>query len=142
MAEAGAAHAALVERASALIAEVQRLEEGAAELETRERTLATEVDETRRRVGALRAAIVAGQAQLDADVRALDGLRQRVQSADDAVSALRISTDQHEEAIKEARHARSDSRNGGGVGRPACDGRERSVASLRFVSRRRAGHAR
>src|SRR2546422_2769936 len=40
-AEAGAAHATLIERASALIAEVQRLEEGAVELEARERTLAT-----------------------------------------------------------------------------------------------------
>ena len=104
-AEAGAAHAALVERASALISEVQRLEEGATELEARECALATEVDETRRRVGALRAAIVAGEVQLDADVRALDGLRRHVQVADDAVSALRIRTDQHEAAIKEARGA-------------------------------------
>ena len=104
-AEAGAAHATLIERASALIAEVQRLEEGAVELEARERTLATERDDTRRRVGALRAAIVAGEAQLDADVRALDGLRQHMQVADDAVSTLRIRTDQHEAAIKEARGA-------------------------------------
>ena len=104
-AEAGAAHAALIERASALIAEVQRLEEGAAELEARERTLTAEMDDTRRRVGALRAAIVAGQAQLDTDVRVLEGLRQHVQVADDAVAALRFRTDEHEAAIKEARGA-------------------------------------
>ena len=70
-----------------------------------ERTLAAEMDDTRRRVGALRAAIVAGQAQLDTDVRVLEGLRQHVQVADDAVAALRFRTDEHEAAIKEARGA-------------------------------------
>jgi hypothetical protein len=63
------------------------------------------MDDTGRRVGGLRAAIVAGEAQLDADVRALDGLRQHVQVADDGVAALRFRTDEHEAAIKEARGA-------------------------------------
>ena len=72
--EAGAAHAALVERAAALAAEVQRLEEAAAELE--HRAAQRWRRSSMRRDGAsatLRAAIVAGEAQLDADVRALDG---------------------------------------------------------------------
>ena len=43
-ADAGASHAALVERAAALTAEVQRLEEAAAELEARATALAAELD--------------------------------------------------------------------------------------------------
>jgi chromosome segregation ATPase len=46
-ADAGAAHAALVERASALAIEVVRMEEAGAELEQRAAGLAAELDETR-----------------------------------------------------------------------------------------------
>src|SRR5438093_733233 len=67
-ADAGAAHAALVERASALTVEVQRLEQAAAELEARAAALAAELDQTRRRVEDLHAAIVFGERQLDADI--------------------------------------------------------------------------
>jgi chromosome segregation protein len=102
-AEAGASHAALVERAAALEAEVQRLEEAGAELEARAVALAVERDNTRRRIDDLRAAVVDGQAKLDADVRLLDDLRREVQNADEAVSALRAATESHEAAIKDAR---------------------------------------
>jgi chromosome segregation protein len=102
-ADAGAAHAALVERASALASEVQRLQEAAAELEQRSAGLALELDEARRRVQELRAAIAAGQVQLDADVRELDALRQVVLASDEAVSVLRLRADEHEAAIKAAR---------------------------------------
>jgi chromosome segregation protein len=102
-AEAGAAHAGLVERAAALAAELRRLEEAGAELEGRVMTLAVERDNTRRRVDDLRAAVNAGQAKLDADVRSLDDLRRNVQNADDAVAALRTSSDSQEAAIKQAR---------------------------------------
>ena len=104
-AEARAAHAAMVERASGLASEVQRLEEAAAELDARAIALAAELETTRRRLADLRAAIVAGEAQLDADVHALDALRMNVQHADDAVSALRIATDEHEASLKIARGA-------------------------------------
>ncbi|MDO8795015.1 MAG: hypothetical protein Q7J25_10395, partial [Vicinamibacterales bacterium] len=104
-AEARAGHAAMVERAAGLAAEVQRLEEAAAELDVRATSLASELESTRRRVAELRAAIVAGEAQLDADVNTLDALRMDVQHADDSVSALRIAADEHEASLKVARGA-------------------------------------
>ncbi len=104
-AEARASHAALVERASALTAEVARLQDAAAELEARAASLAAELDDTRRRVDQLRNAIATGEAQLDLDVRALEALRDAVQQADQAVTALRAKADEHELAIKEARAA-------------------------------------
>jgi chromosome segregation protein len=102
-AEARATHAALVERASALSAEVQRLEEAAAELEQRGADLRAELGEARRRVDELRTAIAAGETQLDVDVRELDGLRGEVIAADEAVAALRARADEHDAKIKEAR---------------------------------------
>src|SRR2546422_370365 len=104
-AEARATHAALVERGSALDAEVRRLEEVAADLEQRAASLAIEIAGARRRIEELRAAIVAGEAQLDVDVRELDGLRGEVIAADDASAALRAKTDEHEAMLKEARRA-------------------------------------
>ena len=104
-ADAGAAHAALVERASALASEVQRLQEAAAELEQRSAGLALELDEARHRVQELRAAIATGQVQLDRDVRELDALRQAVFTTDEAVAVLRVRTDEHEAEIKAARSA-------------------------------------
>jgi chromosome segregation protein len=104
-AEAGAAHAALVERASALAAEVQRLEEAGVELEQRAAAFARELDDTRRRVEDLRASIASGEAQLDADAQALDGLRRIVMENDEAVAALRARTDTLDASIKEARGA-------------------------------------
>jgi chromosome segregation protein len=102
-AEARAAHAALVERASALDAEVRRLEEAAAELEARAEGLGLEIAETTRRIDELRASIVANEAQLDIDVRELDRLRADVMSGEETVAALRVRTDEHEATIKEAR---------------------------------------
>ena len=102
-ADAGAAHAALVERASALTIEVQRLEEAAAEIEQRAASLGAELAESRRRVDDLRAAIAAGDAQLEVDVRELDALRQAMMALDEAVAALRVRSDAHEAAIKDAR---------------------------------------
>src|SRR5262249_23105999 len=56
-ADAGASHAALVERASALMLEVQRMEEAAADLETRSHGLAADLEDTGRRVAELRTGI-------------------------------------------------------------------------------------
>jgi chromosome segregation protein len=102
-AEARAAHAALVERATALASEVERLEEAGAELEARAEALAAERDETRRRIDELHAAIAAGKTSLDADVRALEGLKQDVRDADETVAARRAGADEHEVLIKERR---------------------------------------
>jgi chromosome segregation protein len=102
-AEAGAAHAALVERAGALTLEVQRLEEGATELEQRAAALGVELAESRGRADELRAAIAAGEAQLEVDVRELDALRQTMMRLDEEVAAMRARSDAHEAAIKDAR---------------------------------------
>ena len=102
-AEARAAHAALVERASALAIEVRRLEEAARELEERVTTLSAELAQTRQRVADLRQSVVRGEATLNDDIRALEELRTTDAMADDAVSTLRISTDQYEAAIRVAR---------------------------------------
>ncbi len=102
-AEIGATYAALVERTTALEAEVQRLEEAGAELELRARALADELDQVRRRVDELGAAVVEGEAELDADVHALEALQHRVRTADEVVSSLRVKADEHEAAVKDAR---------------------------------------
>ncbi len=102
-ADAGAAHAALVERAGALTLEVQRLEESAAELEQRAASLGAELAESRRRVDELREAITAGEVQLEGDVRELDARRRAVMGLDESVAALRAESDAHEAAIKDAR---------------------------------------
>ena len=103
--EARAAHAGLVERASALAIEVARLEEAQAELEQRAKAFAAELDESHRRVGDLRQAIVTGEAELDANVRELESLRAQLITADERAAALRVRTDEQDAAIKEARAA-------------------------------------
>ena len=109
-AEAGAAHAALVERAAAIAQEVARLEEATAELEARAASLAAELEDTRGRLEALRAGIVEGEARLDADVRVLAELRQDVTAADDSSAALRTRADEQDAAIKAARASLEDIR--------------------------------
>jgi chromosome segregation protein len=109
-ADLGAAHAALVERASALAADVARLEEAAVELEDRIGALAADRVDTDRRVFELRASVAAGTAALDADIYALDGLRAVVRDADDAAAAFRARTETMDQDMKEARGALEDVR--------------------------------
>jgi len=104
-AEARAAHAALVERSTALVAEISRLEDAALELEARAAALGVELEESRSRTTELQAAIAAAGTQLDADVAALDDLRRAVFAADETVASLRARADEHEAAIKDARAA-------------------------------------
>jgi chromosome segregation protein len=104
-AEAKASHAALVERASALAGEVQRLEEAGAELEARAAALSRELEEARRRIDELRAGVAAAEHHLDEDMRALETLRADVVAADEAVTGLRLKADGLETTIKEARGA-------------------------------------
>ena len=82
-----------------------RLEEAAADLQVRAAGLSVELNESRRRVEALRLAILDGEGQLDLDIQALDGLRTDVHAADDGVAALRLKADDQEAAIKLARGA-------------------------------------
>jgi chromosome segregation protein len=104
-AETRADHATLVERALALASEVERLVEAGAELEARALALGAERDETRARINELRTAIASGKAKLDADVLALDRLKQDVRDADEAVASRRASAEELEAVIKERRTA-------------------------------------
>ena len=76
-ADARAAHAAMVERTSALEAEVVRLEEAARDVEQRIAARAGELEQARTRREALLQAIADETRTLDDDVRALDALRDR-----------------------------------------------------------------
>jgi chromosome segregation protein len=102
-AEAKATHAALVERASGLVIEVQRLEEAARELESRVASRSDELQRTIDRRRDLEASIVASEQRLDEGLRTFDELRDRVRAADEASQALRAQFDEHEARIREAR---------------------------------------
>ena len=102
-AEAGASHAAFVERATGLAAEVVRLEEAAVELESRASALASELQDAQRRIEELRATITDGESQLDRDIQSLTSLRETVAQADAVVVTLREKADESESAIKLAR---------------------------------------
>jgi chromosome segregation protein len=102
-ASARAAHAGLVERATALAADVVRLREAALELEERITSRSEERRQTASRREELLQAIAAGERMLDDDIRALDGLRQELRTADDAAGALRAAVDAQDATIREAR---------------------------------------
>ena len=68
-------------------------------------SLAAERDETHRRIDDLRAAIAAGRGRSTRTCCALERLRQDVRDADEVVSAFRVSADEHEAIIKDARAA-------------------------------------
>jgi chromosome segregation protein len=102
-AEAKAAHAALVERSSALAIELQRLEDAARELAQR---VVARSDELRRNVSRreeLRESVAASERQLDEDLRTFDDLREQVRTADEASQELRGQFDAQEARIREAR---------------------------------------
>jgi chromosome segregation protein len=102
-AAARASHAALVERATALAADVLRLREAALELEDRITSKSEERRQTVSRREELLEAIAAGERMLDDDIRALDGLREALRTADEAAGALRAAVDVQDTTIREAR---------------------------------------
>ena len=104
-AEAKAAHAALVERASGLQVEIQRLEEAARELEHRVAQRREDLGRNQSRGTELGDAIVAAEARLDADLRTFDELREQVRVADGHSQELRAGFEQQEAVIREARRA-------------------------------------
>ncbi len=105
VADARAAHAGLVERATALLTEVARQEDVIEELESRSAARQEEARQNHERQAVLRQAIENGKARLDLDVQDLDRLRADVRDADDRLSALRVGADAEEAAIREARRA-------------------------------------
>jgi chromosome segregation protein len=102
-AEAKAAHAALVERSSALANEVQRLEEAARELEARVVSRAEELQRNAARREQLAAAIGGSERQLLEDLRTFDDLKDQVRHADEASQALRAQFEEQEARIRDAR---------------------------------------
>ncbi|HET9568054.1 MAG TPA: hypothetical protein VFP16_06765, partial [Vicinamibacterales bacterium] len=102
-AEARASHAALFERASAVGAEVLRLEEGGRDLEVRIASRISEQQQTYSRREALIAAIASSEKALDEDVIALESMRGTLRQADDAAAALRSTVDEQDVAIRQAR---------------------------------------
>ena len=104
-ADAGATHAGLVERVTALDAEVRRLEESARELEDRISARKQEVEQIRARRTGLLDEVAESERLLDEGVKGLDDLRERVRNADEAAQAIRQQVDAQDGVIRQARHA-------------------------------------
>ncbi len=102
-ADARAAHAALVERATALLGEVARQEEALADLEARVAARQDEARVNQERRRQLRQAIEDGRLQLDTDGRELEAARAEVRQADEVLAGLHHAADGQEAAIREAR---------------------------------------
>ena len=112
VAEARASYAGLVGRASALNGEVARLEEASRDLEDRLSARATEKEQKTTERAALDVATSEALTRLDAAVAALDGLRQDVRDAEEAVTAVRSRVDAEDSRVRQARHALDDVRGG------------------------------
>jgi chromosome segregation protein len=104
-AEARATHAALVERAAALGAEVLRLEESSRELELRIGAHHAELQQIHTRRESLLNAIVDGQRSLDEDIQTLVVKRDELRAADESAASLRASVDAQDVVIRAARSA-------------------------------------
>ena len=102
-ADARAAHAAMLERTTALAAEVLRLEEGARELEQRIETRASELEQTHGRRDALLRACADETRNLDEDIRRLEATREQVRAADETATAVRAKVDAQDAVIRDAR---------------------------------------
>ncbi|HTI38437.1 MAG TPA: chromosome segregation protein SMC [Vicinamibacterales bacterium] len=102
-AEAKAAHAALVERASAVTLEIARLEDAARDLDQRVVARAADLERSAARREELRVAIDSSERQLADDLREFDDLRERVRAADDTSQTLHAAFDGQEATIRDAR---------------------------------------
>jgi chromosome segregation protein len=104
-AEARARHAGLVERAVALEAEVQRLEESARDLAIRIQARRAERQHTDERRASLLASVVESERALDDDIGRLGEKRDELRAADEAAASLRARVDAQDAVIREARTA-------------------------------------
>ncbi len=104
-AEAKAAHAALVERAGGLAADVRRLEEAAADLDARLVTRREDSTRTEVRRRELLGGITASESQLDARIRTFDEQRDRVRELDEQSQSLRTGFDEQDGRIRDSRRA-------------------------------------
>ena len=104
-AEAKAAHAGLVERVSALCADLERLEEAGRELESRTKTRREDLLRTETRGRELRDSIGQAEGRLDADLLAFADLKDQVRLADDRARELRAEFEHQETRIRDARRS-------------------------------------
>ncbi len=103
--DARTGQAALIERTSALDAEVARLEEVLAELIARVTSRRGEIERTQARSEELRAAIIVTERLVDDDIRAIDALRSELRELDDRTADISGRFDAREHEIRGARHA-------------------------------------
>ena len=103
--EAKAEHAALLERAAALAAEVQRLEEAGRDLEARVAARREELRRAEARREQLLEGIATAETELEAGLREFDELRERVRAAEGRCQSLRAVFEAQEATIKDARRA-------------------------------------
>jgi chromosome segregation protein len=102
-ADARALHAGLVERATALVTDVARLEEALVELRAREAARREEASQNESRQAELRLAIEDGRRRLDENVLELERLREAVRRADEALAERHADADAQEGEIRTAR---------------------------------------
>jgi chromosome segregation protein len=112
-AEARATHAGLVERSAALSSEIERLADGARELEARIGMRTSELQQIEARREVLLVAICEGERMLDEDIRALVSLRDQVRAADDAAGAVRQKLEAQDVVIRDARRVVEEIRERG-----------------------------
>jgi chromosome segregation protein len=108
--DARAVHAALVERTTALEAEVVRLQETAQDVEHRIAARAGELDQIHTRRAALQQVIADEIRTLDEDTQLLEALRDRVRHADEAAQTARGRVDAQDSVIRDARRSLDDVR--------------------------------
>jgi chromosome segregation protein len=104
-AEARATHAGLTERSAAAMAEVQRMEAAAAELERRVDAATRDMILMRDQRERLLSAIADGQRLMDDDVGKLEGLRTEMIRADERAVDIKLAAEKQEEVIRDARRA-------------------------------------
>jgi len=104
-AEAKATHAGLVERASGLSMDIQRLEASSRELAERLESRRVNLQRTHARRTELADAIVTAEGKLGGDLRSFDDLREHVRVADEQSQVLRASFEQQEGRIRESRRS-------------------------------------
>jgi chromosome segregation protein len=102
-AQARAVHAAMIERAAALAADVQRLEQASVELDERTAVLNDELANSETRSRELQTAAATAEARLDHEVRSLEELRSQLQLAEAHACGLRAQAEADEEAVRDAR---------------------------------------
>ena len=103
--EARATHAGLIERCAAAVAEVQRMEDAAAELERRMAAAVRDMGLMREQRERLLNAIADGQRLMDEDVGRLEGLRAEMIRADERAMEIKQTAEKQEDVIRDARRA-------------------------------------